>query len=65
MLEESYFVAGVLELVDVGPYFGLPRLLMGRGLAATGTAGVKSDTRFRDIRLRSRRLFLQVCVLRL
>jgi hypothetical protein len=41
MLEESDFVAGMLEFVDIGPDLGLPRSLVGRGLSATGTAGVK------------------------
>ncbi len=43
MLEESDFVAGVFEFVDVSPDFRLPRCLMGRSLAATGAAGVKGD----------------------
>ena len=34
-------MAGVFEFVDVGPDFGLPGALVGRGLSATGTAGVK------------------------
>src|SRR5882762_1119414 len=33
MLEESDFVASVFEFVDVSPDFGLPRCLVGRGLA--------------------------------
>ena len=41
VLEESDSVAGVFEFVDVGPDFGLPGEFVGRGLSATGTAGVK------------------------
>jgi len=44
VLEESDFVAGVFEFVDVGPDFRLPRALVGRGLTATGTPGVKGDS---------------------
>src|SRR4030088_1047206 len=43
MLEESDFVADVLEFVDVGPDLRLPRSLVGRGLAATGAAGVEGE----------------------
>src|ERR1700704_6862919 len=43
MLKQSDFVADVLEFVDVGPDLRLPRSLVGRGLAATGAAGVEGD----------------------
>jgi hypothetical protein len=43
MLEESDFVASVFEFVDVGPDLRLPRCLVSRSLAATGTTGVKGD----------------------
>src|SRR5882762_4176985 len=43
MLEESDFVASVFEFVDVSPDLGLPRCLVGRSFAATGTASVKGD----------------------
>src|ERR1700737_1287814 len=43
MLEGFFLVAGVFELVDAAPPPPLPRLLVGRGLAATGAAGVKGD----------------------
>ena len=43
MLEESDFVARVFEFVDVSPDLRLPRCLVGRGLAATGAAGVEGD----------------------
>ncbi len=43
MLEESDFGAGVFEFVDISPALSLPRCLVGRGLAATGAAGVKGD----------------------
>src|ERR1035438_9612113 len=59
VLEKSDFVAGMFEFVDVSPYFRLPRSLVRRGLAATGTASVKRDTLLRDIVLRSRRQVLQ------
>ena len=44
VFEESYFVAGVFEFVDVGPDFGLTRALVDFGGSATGAAGVESDT---------------------
>src|SRR5208282_94834 len=45
MLEEPDFVAGMLEFVNVGPDFGLPRLVVGGRLSATGTARVEGDGR--------------------
>jgi len=47
VFEESYFVAGVFEFVDVGPDFGLPRQIVGGGFAAAGTAGVESNAGLR------------------
>src|SRR5271165_5466077 len=46
-------MAGVFELVDVGPDFGLPGFVMSGGLAAGGAAGVQADgSYFRDERSR-------------
>ena len=44
MLKEPDFVAGMFEFVDVGPDFRLPGSLVGRRLAAAGTAGMKGHT---------------------
>ena len=41
MFEKPYHVPRVFELMDVGPYFGLPRLLMRGRFAASGTARVE------------------------
>ncbi len=41
LLEEADAVAGVLEFVDIGPDFGLPGVVVDRGLAAGGAAGVE------------------------
>ena len=43
MLEEPHQMAGVFELVDVGPNFGLPSLFVGGGFSAGGAAGVQRD----------------------
>src|SRR5208283_2568679 len=43
MFEQADPVAGVFELVDVGPDLGLPADLMRRRLAAGGAAGVQRD----------------------
>ncbi len=49
MFEESDFMAGMFEFVDVGPDLRLPPLFMGCGLAATRTAGVKGYARLCDM----------------
>ena len=36
-------MAGVFELVDVGPDFGLPAFFVGGGFAAGGAAGVEGN----------------------
>ena len=41
VFEQADAMAGVFELVDVGPDFGLPALFMGGGFATGGAAGVK------------------------
>ena len=43
VLEESYFVAGMFEFVDVGPDLSLPGSLVGRGFSATGAAVHRCD----------------------
>jgi hypothetical protein len=48
VLEKSDFVAGMFEFVDVSPNLRLPRSVVGCGLAATGTARMKGDTRPRS-----------------
>src|ERR1039458_9969300 len=50
VFEKSDFVAGVFVIVGVSPPLRLPRPLVGCGLAATGTAGVKGDARLRSSR---------------
>ena len=51
MFEKPHEMAGVLELVDVGPNLGLPCLFVGSGLAAGGATGVQADGgKFRDER---------------
>ena len=42
VLEEPHAMAGVFELVDVGPDFGLPAFFVGGRLAAGGAAGVQA-----------------------
>src|ERR1700688_604037 len=52
VLEESYFVAGIFEFVDVGPDFSLPGFVVSCRLAAAGATGVEGDVRFCGGRLR-------------
>src|SRR5215471_3531061 len=46
MLEQSNHMAAVLEFVNIGPDFGLPRLFVSRGFATGRAAGVEHDSRF-------------------
>jgi hypothetical protein len=49
VFEKAHVMAGVLELVDVGPHFRLPTFLVRSGFAASGAAGMKRDpNRFRS-----------------
>src|SRR5712692_5132444 len=41
LFEKADAVAGVLELVNVGPDLGLPGLIVNRGFATSGAAGVQ------------------------
>ena len=43
VFKKPHAVAGVFKLVDVGPHFRLPRLVMGGGLAAGGATGMQAD----------------------
>jgi hypothetical protein len=43
MFEEANMMPRMLEFMDIGPDLGLPALLVDRGFAATGTAGVEGD----------------------
>src|SRR5205823_2729692 len=52
VLEEPHPVPGVLELVDIGPDFGLPGQLVDCRLPATGATGVQLSGRERQRTLR-------------
>jgi len=45
VLKKAHAVAGVFELMDIGPDLGLPSLFVGGRLAAGGAAGMKGDGR--------------------
>jgi hypothetical protein len=47
MFKQPHAMAGVFKLVNVGPYFGLPRLVVGGGFAAGGASGMQADGRYR------------------
>ena len=47
MFKKTHAMAGMLELVDVGPHFRLPRVVVGGGLAAGGATSVQADGRHR------------------
>ena len=49
VFKKPHAMAGVFKLVDVRPYFGLPRLVVGGGLATSGAASVQADSRHRRI----------------
>ena len=46
--KQAHTVPGVLELVNIGPYFSLPWLLMDRGFSATGAPSVQPLGRLGD-----------------
>ncbi len=48
LLEKANAVPRMLKLVNIGPDFGAPAFLMGRGLATGSTAGVQTPPSPRD-----------------
>src|SRR5262245_28246345 len=43
LFKKSNPVSGVLEFMDVGPYLGLPAVVVDSGLAAGGAAGMQAQ----------------------